>query len=150
MNSSTDTHTESASASTVTPNIPDPADLRFSVLGPVRAWRAGKALAPGSPQQRALLAVLLLREGRTATAPELIDALWGEAPPPQALAALRTYASRLRKVLTPGVLVTESGGYALRVAPEALDLAVAQDLAADAEKTRSAGDRAGARILINK
>jgi DNA-binding SARP family transcriptional activator len=153
VNSITDTAPVTASAataSTVTANTPDAGDLRFSVLGPVRAWRAGKALAPGSPQQRALLAVLLLREGRTATAPELIDALWGDAQPPQALAALRTYASRLRKVLTPGVLVTESGGYALRVAPESLDLAVAQELAAEAEKTRNAGDRAGARVLIDK
>ena len=76
----------------------EPAALRFSLLGPVRAWRGEQSLASGSPQQRALLAALLLREGRTATAGELIDALWGEDPPSQALAALRTYASRLRKV----------------------------------------------------
>ncbi|MFC7470104.1 hypothetical protein ACFQVA_24845 [Actinomadura keratinilytica] len=55
--------------------------MRYAVLGPVRAWRGGDRLAPGTPQQQALLAVLLLREGRTATAPELIDALWGEEPP---------------------------------------------------------------------
>lgn len=75
------------------------AALRFSVLGPVRAWRGPDALPTGSPQQRALLAALLLREGRTATSGELIDALWGDDPPSQALAAVRTYASRLRKVL---------------------------------------------------
>ncbi|MFD5797336.1 winged helix-turn-helix domain-containing protein, partial [Streptomyces diastatochromogenes] len=73
--------------------------MRFGVLGPVRAWRGGEPLNTGSPQQRALLAALLLREGRTATAAELIDALWGDEPPSQALAALRTYASRLRKIL---------------------------------------------------
>ncbi|NEC49184.1 AfsR family transcriptional regulator, partial [Actinospica acidiphila] len=93
---------------------PEPAALRFGVLGPVRAWRDDVPVATGSPQQRALLAALLLREGRTATAAELIDALWGEEPPSQALAAVRTYASRLRKVLDPGVLVSESGGYAVR------------------------------------
>ena len=79
--------------------------------------RRGTA-ASGSPQQRALLAALLLREGRTATAAELIDAVWGEDPPSQALAALRTYASRLRKILDAGRLVTEAGGYALRIGPE--------------------------------
>ncbi|MBZ6231081.1 AfsR/SARP family transcriptional regulator [Streptomyces olivaceus] len=125
------------------------AALRFGVLGPVRAWRGGQALATGSPQQRALLAALLLREGRTATAAELIDALWGEEPPSQALAAVRTYASRLRKVLDPGVLVSESGGYAVRgLTDGALDLSAAQDLAAGAEKARGAGDFAGARDAL--
>ncbi|MFE2645447.1 BTAD domain-containing putative transcriptional regulator [Streptomyces nigra] len=120
--------------------------LRFSVLGPVRVWRGSEQLSTGSPQQRALLAALLLREGRTATAAELIDALWGEEPPSQALAAVRTYASRLRKVLDPGVLVSESGGYAVRdLAEGALDLAVAQELATRAEQARNTADlhRAG-------
>ncbi|MET7319182.1 BTAD domain-containing putative transcriptional regulator [Streptomyces sp. NPDC005549] len=125
--------------------------LRFGVLGPVRAWRGEETLATGSPQQRALLAALLLREGRTATAAELIDALWGEEPPSQALAAVRTYASRLRKVLDPGVLVSESGGYAVRgLAEGALDLAAAQELAARAEKARAAGDLCHARDLLRR
>ncbi|MBT2489058.1 tetratricopeptide repeat protein [Streptomyces sp. ISL-96] len=124
--------------------------VRFSVLGPVRAWRGGESLNTGSPQQRALLAALLLRDGRTATASELIDAIWGEEPPSQALAAVRTYASRLRKALDPGVLVSESGGYAIRPGSDTLDLAVAQELAADAEKSRASGDRCQARTLINK
>ncbi|MFG2354416.1 BTAD domain-containing putative transcriptional regulator [Streptomyces sp. NPDC048521] len=125
--------------------------LRFSVLGPVRAWRGQVALNTGSPQQRALLAALLLREGRTATAAELIDALWGAEPPSQALAALRTYASRLRKILDPGVLVSESGGYAVRSPGEsALDLAVAQELSAEAEKARAAGDLCHAREVLNR
>ncbi|TXS40965.1 AfsR family transcriptional regulator [Streptomyces sp. uw30] len=127
------------------------AALRFGVLGPVRAWRGEEQLPTGSPQQRALLAALLLREGRTATAAELIDALWGEEPPSQALAAVRTYASRLRKVLDPGVLVSESGGYAVRgLAEGALDLAAAQELASEAEKARSAGDLCHARDVLGR
>ncbi|MYV69107.1 AfsR family transcriptional regulator, partial [Streptomyces sp. SID2131] len=102
----------------------------------------------GSPQQRALLAALLLRGGRTATAAELIDALWGEDPPSQALAAVRTYASRLRKALGPEVLVSESGGYALRASAAVLDLTAAQELAAGAEKLRAGGDRAAARARL--
>ncbi|MET8559277.1 BTAD domain-containing putative transcriptional regulator [Streptomyces flaveolus] len=131
--------------------VAEPAPLRFGVLGPVRAWHGEDALSTGSPQQRALLAALLLREGRTATAAELIDALWGSEPPSQALAAVRTYASRLRKVLSPGVLVSESGGYAIRGLREgALDLAVAQDLATEAEKARGAGDLSRARSVLNQ
>ncbi|MFE7647730.1 AfsR/SARP family transcriptional regulator [Streptomyces phaeoluteigriseus] len=132
-------------------SLREPVTLRFDVLGPVRARRGEQPLATGSPQQRALLAALLLREGRTATAAELIDALWGEEPPSQALAAVRTYASRLRKVLDPGVLVSESGGYAVRGLREgALDLAVAQDWAAEAEKARGAGALGRARELLNR
>ncbi|WP_306322975.1 MULTISPECIES: AfsR/SARP family transcriptional regulator [unclassified Streptomyces] len=137
-------------------DVPDTApapasDLRFSVLGPVRAWRGGEPLSTGSPQQRALLAALLLRQGRTATAAELIDAVWGEESPSQALAAIRTYASRLRKILGPGVLETEAGGYALRMArPDALDLGAAEELVADAEQARQSGDLCQARTLVNK
>ncbi|MEV7655017.1 BTAD domain-containing putative transcriptional regulator [Streptomyces anulatus] len=127
-----------------------PDALRFTVLGPVRAWRGPELLSSGSPQQRALLAALLLREGRTATAGELIDAFWGEDPPSQALATIRTYASRLRKILGQDTLVSESGGYAIRTDRAALDLTLAQDLAAEAEKARAAGDRCQARTLINK
>ncbi|GGV53247.1 regulatory protein AfsR [Streptomyces longisporoflavus] len=145
----------------VVPRVPDqrrpapgnaPEELRphFSVLGPVRAWHGAEQLSMGSPQQRALLAALLLRDGRTATAHELIDALWGDEPPSQALAAVRTYASRLRKVLPAGVLVSESGGYAIAVADGALDLALAEDLWTEAEKARGVGDLCQARSLVNK
>ncbi|MGH4029693.1 BTAD domain-containing putative transcriptional regulator [Actinomycetota bacterium Odt1-20B] len=123
---------------------------RFSVLGPVRAWHGEEPLSTGSPQQRALLAALLLREGRTATAAELIDALWGDEPPSQALAAVRTYASRLRKVLPRDVLVSESGGYAIRVPDGALDLAEAEELWTSAEKARGIGDLCKARSLVNE
>ncbi|MCX2968261.1 MULTISPECIES: AfsR/SARP family transcriptional regulator [Streptomyces] len=125
--------------------------LRFAVLGPIRAWRDGEALNTGSPQQKALLGALLLRGGHTATAPELVDGIWGEEPPQQALAALRTYASRLRKVLGAQTLVSESGGYAIRTGPAALlDADEAARLAGEAEKAAHAGDRQGARALYTE
>ncbi|MEU6174401.1 BTAD domain-containing putative transcriptional regulator [Streptantibioticus parmotrematis] len=122
--------------------------LRFALLGPVRAWRGEETLPAGSPQQRALLAALLLRGGRTATADELIDALWGEAPPDSALAALRTYAFRLRKVLGADALTSESGGYALRTGADTLDVTRAEEYAVEAEKARAGGETARARELL--
>jgi DNA-binding SARP family transcriptional activator len=131
-----------------------PERLRFAVLGPVRAWRGDKPLHTGSPQQRALLACLLLRRGHTATAEELIDDLWGEEPPDQAKAALRTYASRLRKALGPdaGLLVSESGGYALHVAAAGgeVDAEEAVSRSAEAEKASAAGELQRARELYEE
>ncbi|RKN23261.1 AfsR/SARP family transcriptional regulator [Streptomyces radicis] len=127
--------------------------LRFAVLGPVRAWLGERPLASGSPQQRALLAALLLRRGRTATAQELVTALWGEEPPLQAVAALRTYASRLRRSLAPRseVLVTDLGGYALRLGPfDELDLDTVTKLTAEAEKSAATGELTRAHDLYGK
>ncbi|WP_406739549.1 BTAD domain-containing putative transcriptional regulator [Streptomyces sp. NBC_00853] len=122
--------------------------LYFAVLGPVRAWDDGQPLASGSPQQRALLAALLLREGRTATAGELIDAIWGEEPPSQALATVRTYASRLRKQLGHQVLISESGGYAIRLPVRALDTTNATALCMQADRARAAGDLDQGRTML--
>ncbi|WP_059006966.1 AfsR/SARP family transcriptional regulator [Streptomyces specialis] len=129
------------------------AALHFTVLGPVRARQGDRSLPSGSPQQRALLATLLLRRGRTATAQELVNALWGEESPREAVAALRTYAARLRKSLAPrsGVLVTELGGYALRLAEgDELDLDTVGRLTSAAEKCVAAGDLAGAYELYGR
>ncbi len=54
-------------------------------------------------------------------------------------------------MLDPGVLVSESGGYAVRGLGEgALDLAAVQDLAAEAEKARAAGNLCHARDLLRR
>ncbi|MFD9944687.1 BTAD domain-containing putative transcriptional regulator, partial [Nonomuraea sp. NPDC059022] len=89
-------------------------DLRFSLLGPVRAWRGGRELGLGSPQQRLVLAVLLLAEGRAVGGEQLMDAVWGQARPRTAVHVLRTYISRLRAVLPADVVVSVGDGYAVR------------------------------------
>lgn len=127
--------------------------LRFTVLGPVRAWRGEVPLAVGSPQQRALLAALLLRRGRSATAVDLVEALWGDEPPHAALAALRTYASRIRKALGEDAeaLVSEAGGYAIRPVgglPTDLDVDRAEAYATAAERARRQGNVPYARKLL--
>jgi predicted ATPase/DNA-binding SARP family transcriptional activator/Tfp pilus assembly protein PilF len=53
----------------------------------------------------------------------LIDALWGEAPPPTAARSLHNHVSALRKALGDGRIVTEAGGYRLVVADDELDAA---------------------------
>ncbi|MER7362582.1 AfsR/SARP family transcriptional regulator [Nonomuraea wenchangensis] len=121
--------------------------LWFAVLGPVRAWRDGRELDLGTPLQRSILGMLLLREGRAVSPNEMIDAVWGEEAPPRALGALRTYVSRLRTVLEPDrvarsrpELLTSIGrGYALRLPDDALDLTRFERRIAEAETARRAG-----------
>ncbi|MEW2355907.1 BTAD domain-containing putative transcriptional regulator [Spirillospora sp. NPDC029432] len=128
---------------------------RFAVLGPVRAWRGARELALGGPQQRAMLAALLLGRGRTLSVDGLVDALWGDDPPARAVGTVRTYASRLRQVLetdraVPEVLVSTGKGYALRAVPGMLDAEVFESLAAEAGRARDRGDHARARELLGR
>ncbi|AZS74274.1 hypothetical protein DDE74_27960 [Streptomyces lydicus] len=106
------------------PAPPPPPPSRFGVLGPVRAWRGATPLELGGPEERALLAALLLRPGHSASASELLPDLWGDRPPRTALSSLHACATRLNTALgadtgaTTGdadLLVREQdGGYALR------------------------------------
>jgi DNA-binding SARP family transcriptional activator len=89
-------------------------DVRFQVLGPVRAWLADDELELGTPQQRAILGVLLLRAGMPASPDHLISAVWGPAAPQAAVGMIRSYVSRLRRVLPADVITSVGGGYALR------------------------------------
>jgi SARP family transcriptional regulator, regulator of embCAB operon len=72
------------------------AGLRFSVLGPVRAWHEDRELDLGARQQQAVLAVLLLAGGRHVTKETLVDALWDD-PPRTAAGTVCTYVSRLAR-----------------------------------------------------
>ncbi|MFG2206217.1 SAV_2336 N-terminal domain-related protein [Streptomyces sp. NPDC048638] len=129
---------------------PLPPALRFGVLGPVRAWRGATAVGPAGPEEQALLASLLLRPAHAATTAELAADLWGDAPPPGAVAALPAHASRLGRALGDGVVLTDRDGvHALR-GPDGgepvldLDLDRAARLVA---RARDADDPAEARRL---
>ncbi|MFC0110818.1 AfsR/SARP family transcriptional regulator [Kibdelosporangium aridum] len=87
-------------------------ELRFEVLGPVRAWRGDTEVELGSPQQRAILAILLLHNGTAASPDQLIRATWGSEAPRAAIGMVRSYVSRLRSALGP-VIESVAHGYAL-------------------------------------
>ena len=121
---------------------------RFSVLGPVRAWRGSAEVSLGSPQQKAVLAALLLRAERQVPLPELVEALWGAEPPDSAGQVVRTYVYRLRRALNGGdgvpVIDSVGTGYLIHLAPDELDAAQFRRRVAAAEAARRGGDPAGA------
>lgn len=117
---------------------------RYSLLGPVRVWHNGRELDPGSPQQCAVLALLLLAGGRPVTIDHLVEKLWGAAAPSAARPTARTYVSRLRRLLpaegTRSVIQSGRAGYLLPVAPDALDLTTFDQLVRDSRDAKTSGD----------
>lgn len=102
---------------------------RVGVLGPVIVeGRDGSPVEPPGTLAKALIAVLAVaprRTGGVVPVEAIADALWGDARPRNAKAALHTLVSRLRSVVADGLIVSTSGGYALAVADDEVDLALA-------------------------
>ncbi|GAA5064283.1 BTAD domain-containing putative transcriptional regulator [Thermocatellispora tengchongensis] len=100
------------------------------MLGPLGVWTDdGEPVAIPGRKVRALLADLLVHEGRPVPVDRLIEDLWGESPPADPAAALHVRVSQLRRALAgaePGgreLVVSQAPGYALRAAPGAVDAA---------------------------
>lgn len=122
--------------------------IEFRVLGSFEVVEDDRALALGSPRQRALLAVLLVHRGEPVSTERLIDELWGEQAPASATKIVQGYVSNLRKVLGDGLLVTHGHGYLLTPKPNQTDLDHFESLVVDARRALQEGDaRSGAARL---
>ncbi|WP_285644408.1 BTAD domain-containing putative transcriptional regulator [Lentzea sp. NBRC 102530] len=134
------------------------APLRVQLLGEVCAWRGVGELPLGSARQRALFAVLALRANTVVSRDELVDAIWGDAPPGAVGSSLYTYVSRLRRALEPvrskwstgSVLVSEGSGYSLRLDPAALDVDEFDRLRDEARHLWAAGEAAPALAALEQ
>jgi DNA-binding SARP family transcriptional activator len=124
-----------------------PHPLRFQLLGPVQAWRGPVEVHLGSPQQRSVLAVLLLRRNDLVGMDELTDALWGARLPRSATNTIRTYICRLRQILPPEAgfsIDSRGGGYQVSVPHAAVDAHVLRHRVEQGRATWRQGDRDGA------
>ncbi|MFD3601636.1 tetratricopeptide repeat protein [Streptomyces sp. NPDC058656] len=125
--------------------------MRIQVLGPVCAWRDGTRLDLGSPQRRAVLALLAVSRGQQLPFFGIADALWGERPPATASNVVQTHIKHLRHLLEPdrpprarsAVLPRLGDGYALRVPHGAIDLLRFRALVAGAVTVRRDGRGGG-------
>ena len=121
-------------------------EVRFEVLGPVRGWHGDAELELGSPQQRAVLAMLLLARGRQVSLAGLIDGLWEGDVPRSAAGTVRTYVSRLRRQVDS--IESVGDGYDLRRDAALLDLDEFEQRLGAARAARQRHDDArGARLL---
>ncbi|MEV6874681.1 BTAD domain-containing putative transcriptional regulator [Amycolatopsis sp. NPDC051128] len=131
---------------------------RLQLLGPVKAWQGESELELGSAHRRTVLAALAMHPDRTVSREELIDAVWGEAPPQSAQGSIYTYISGLRRALEPGrakgegpqLLASIGSGYSLRLAAEAIDVHRFEALREQAQRRQSAGDLRGARETLDE
>ncbi|MEV4050122.1 BTAD domain-containing putative transcriptional regulator [Amycolatopsis sp. NPDC049688] len=124
---------------------------RFGILGPLHVTNGGRPLKPAAPRQRALLAALLVRTPQPVGLGALVEALWGERPPASAVANVHTYVSRLRRdfagIGLRDLLVTDGGGYRLRIDPGRLDTRIFE-ATADAARTALAAGDAGKAVTL--
>ncbi|MFO7192870.1 MULTISPECIES: BTAD domain-containing putative transcriptional regulator [Thermocrispum] len=113
----------------------DVSGLRVQLLGQPRAWLDGVEVALGQARQVAVFAILagrgVGRSGSWVTVAELLDGVWGGAPPASARGSLHTYVSGLRRALRSTgapvdpteVLASQQGRYRLVVDRDAVDVA---------------------------
>jgi DNA-binding SARP family transcriptional activator len=121
-------------------------DLRFAILGPVRAWRGSVALDLGPAKQVATLGVLLLNANRPVGTAQLVDAVWDTEPPADGANAVQKQVAGLRRTLAPAAdprspahpLQRTAGGYLLTVSPGALDVDTFRGAVQSAEAARLA------------
>ncbi|MFE4850935.1 BTAD domain-containing putative transcriptional regulator, partial [Streptomyces sp. NPDC056689] len=110
--------------------------MRFGVLGPLTVRDGdGNPVAVPEVKVRALLAALLVHEGRPVSADRLIDGLWGDDLPGNPANALQAKVSQLRKALGRDRVVRQAPGYRLRLDETGDEV--------DADRFLSLVDRAG-------
>ena len=115
------------------------------VLGPVEVRVGDGWRRPTGPQVRLLLAFSALWAGQVIPAADLVDAMWGERPPPSARASLQVLIVRMRKSVAevPGCSVERYGdGYRLQIDPGLVDLHRFRSLARLAQRAGGAEEAA--------
>jgi YVTN family beta-propeller protein len=130
----------------------DPA-LEIRLLGPVEVWLGDRRVGVRRQQQRVVLAILALKANRVVSSDELLDALWGERPPPTAPVALYGLVSGLRKLLGADgteAIVTTPPGYLLKLAPERIDLGRFEHLVAEGRRALDQHDPSRAAELLRE
>jgi predicted ATPase/DNA-binding SARP family transcriptional activator len=105
------------------------------VLGPLEVRRGGESVPVRRGRPRRLLLSLVLRRGTAVSRETLVDQLWGDGPPTNAVNALHLLVSYLRKALGGDLAIeTTAGGYRLVVPADRLDMTRFEELVRSAGK----------------
>ncbi len=98
--------------------------MRIGLLGGLEVRDADdRDVAITAGKQQALLALLAIHGGRVVPTDQVVDALWGDDPPPRVRNGLQALASKLRSALgAADLVVMRGGGYALELPADAVDI----------------------------
>ncbi|RSN63588.1 SARP family transcriptional regulator [Amycolatopsis sp. WAC 04182] len=125
-----------------------PHTVRARLLGPLELHIGDVDRAPSTPKLLQLLAMLLIRPGRTVHVDSLVHELWNDAPPRSVRRTLHTYVHHLRRHLDPGgtgdLLVTSPPGYRLEIDAGVVDVWEFQRLQRLGRELLEEGDDAAA------
>ncbi|WBB62057.1 BTAD domain-containing putative transcriptional regulator [Streptomyces sp. WMMC500] len=115
--------------------------MRYRLLGRVELWD-GKKIDVGGPKHRTLLATLLLGANEFQSVDRIAESLWEHDRPRSAQDLVRLYVHQLRKRMgTAGAdVLTESGGYMIRVGEGELDIQVFERETRQARRAMTTGD----------
>jgi len=124
----------------------------FRVLGPLDGQINGSAIRLDSGKQRVLLSALLAAPNEVVPLERLIEWCWPRRPPRSATATVQAHVCRLRRAIephrpawaSPEVLVWQSPGYLLRIAPGQLDMQCFEHLIAAGRAALERDDPVGA------
>jgi DNA-binding SARP family transcriptional activator len=131
-------------------------DVQFRLLGPMRAWRGPAEVDLGPGQQRAVLALLLVRANQLVSIDDLIELLWELDPPGSAINVIHKYVGAIRRLLEPGLearasgrwLTRQGGAYRLAADERTSDLIVFRRTVQDAWSAHAEGRPAAAVDLL--
>ncbi|MEV4107777.1 BTAD domain-containing putative transcriptional regulator [Nonomuraea sp. NPDC049695] len=130
------------------------APCRFTVLGPPGLACGGTRLDLGTPQQQAVLMLLLANSGSYVRMGEVVDGLWGEHAPASGGAVIRTYISRIRRLLSEhglgSAISSRSGGYMLDPSLFELDATEFTETVERARNERAGGHISAAAKLLEQ
>lgn len=99
--------------------------VEFRILGPLAVRAGPDRLELGGARQQVALAVLLLNANHVVSVGRLLEAVYGEEPPPTARAQTQITISALRRLLAApgqdGIISTRGQGYAIEAGDGQLD-----------------------------
>ena len=128
------------------------AAVRVLVLGPLVIEHVGRTVHVAGTHRRRLLALLASRAGQVVAVDVIVEALWGDVPPPSASKTVQSHVARLRASLVAvgrDLIETTPGGYRLPLRDVEVDVDAFERRATDGHRRLAAGDLTGAMVVLS-